>query len=302
MTRCWFSRPVLALFPWLMLLIQFQLAHSIRHFDKTIPLKGPSAPLAFFAWPDSFKLGSKKSSDLDEKILQSKIIHGEACGREARLRGGSTAESIPGPTTRPLSKPVQAQSFQTEQGNAGIVQIGSNNLLSELVSMLQAQESALMMQASRCRAASQRLIFIQQLLYNKVYSKGGEPKNQGELEEEVIRWKVSTYEMHRQLGKCLSTAGNGFAKLLGETQISLPDISSKSSNLQGALDSAVTPEQHSEEDEDVNKAKEAIAQGPTIRAIDKKRVLDTQVENSKQELRAEGITLMSSADAVSPAN
>ena len=134
-----------------------------------------------------------------------------------------------------------------------------------------------MMQASRCRAAAQRLIFIQQLFYTKIYSKGGEPKSQAELEEEVVRWRVSTFEMHRQLNKCLISAGKNFAELLGEAPLSLPDISSRSSDLQGGLDSAVTPEHHSEEDEEVSKAKAAISQGPTIRTIDRKRALDTQV-------------------------
>jgi hypothetical protein len=240
-----------------------------------------SSSLAFFAWPDSFKLGSKKACNVEQGNSQG-TVQGDSYGREARLRGGSTAESVPGPTTRPLTQAAQpASPFQGEQGSKLDIKemaktpIGSS--LSELISMLQAQESALMMQASRCRAATQRLIFIQQLFYTKIYSKGGEPKSQAELEEEVVRWRLSTYDMHRQLNKCLVSAGKNFAELLGELPLSLPDVGIKSADLQGALDSAVTPEHHSEEDEDVTKAKAAISQGPTIRTIDRKRALDTQV-------------------------
>jgi hypothetical protein len=240
--------------------------------------------LAFFTWPDSFKLGAKKACSTGEP----NDVKSDSFGGEARLRGGSTtAESIPGPTTRPLSQTAKSQAafhgdqiYKTENGD--IVKCSPASPLTELISMLQAQESALMMQASQCRAAAQRLIFIQQLLYNKVYSKGGEPKNQAEVEDEVVRWKVCTYEMHRQLNKCLQSAGKNFADLLGESKISLPEISpAKSAELQGLLDSAVTPDHHSEEDEDVKNAKvrkTAILppDGPTIRAIDRKRALETQ--------------------------
>lgn len=275
---------LVTLFSLLIFLFNAQFAYSVGRdifLPKNGPLKRSSTALAFFAWPDSFKLGSKKACDVEPESTKGNI-QGDAYGREARLRGGSTAESIPGPTTKPLTQlSKQQSSFQGEQGSktenkdVSMTPIGST--LSELVSMLQAQESALMMQASRCRAAAQRLIFIQQLFYTKIYSKGGEPKSQAELEEEVVRWRVSTFEMHRQLNKCLISAGKNFAELLGEAPLSLPDISSRSSDLQGGLDSAVTPEHHSEEDEEVSKAKAAISQGPTIRTIDRKRALDTQV-------------------------
>ncbi len=241
-------------------------------------------PLAFFTWPDSFKLGAKKACSMDE---QSEIKL-DSFGGEVRLRGGSTAESIPGPTTKPLTQKSNAQgAFHGEQiqqtENGSMVKCAPGSPLSELISMLQAQESALMMQASQCRAAAQRLVFIQQLLYSKVYSKGGEPKNQVELEDEVVRWKVCTFEMHRHLNKCFLSAGKSFADLLGESKISLPEISpAKSAELQGLLDSAVTPDHHSEEDEDLKIAKGRKSvilppDGPTIRAIDRKRALETQV-------------------------
>jgi hypothetical protein len=244
-------------------------------------------PLAFFTWPDSFKLGAKKACTIDE----NKDVKADTFGGETRLRGGSTADCVPGPTTRPLSQAAKSQAAfhgdQMHKPESGeMVKCAAGSPLSELISMLQAQESALMMQASQCRAAAQRLVFIQQLLYNKVYSKGGEPKNQAELEDEVVRWKVSTFEMHRQLNKCLLSAGKNFAELLGESKISLPEISpAKSAEFQGLLDSAVTPDHHSEEDDDVKNArvKQAVlvpTDGPTIRAIDRKRTLEPQVSFS----------------------
>ena len=251
---------------------------------KVMRSKRYHTPLAFFTWPDSFKLGAKKACSMDEQ----NEVKADSFGGEARLRGGSTADSIPGPTTRPLSQNSKSQAAfhgdQTQQTDTGS-KCAAGSPLTELISMLQAQESALMMQASQCRAAAQRLIFIQQLLYSKVYSKGGEPKNQAELEDEVVRWKVCTFEMHRHLNKCLISAGKNFAELLGESKISLPEISpAKSAELQGLLDSAVTPDHHSEEDEDLKVAKvrkTAILapDGPTIRAIDRKRALETQVSS-----------------------
>jgi hypothetical protein len=268
-----------------MLIPEYRAGASIPgNLLKGISSKRYHTPLAFFTWPDSFKLGAKKACSRDEQ----NDVKADSFGGESRLRGGSTAESVPGPTTRPLSQKAKSQAAlhgdqmqQTEKGSMDKCPAGSP--LTELISMLQAQESALMMQASQCRAAAQRLIFIQQLLYSKVYTKGGEPKNQAELEDEVVRWKVCTFEMHRHLNKCLQSAGKNFADLLGESKISLPEISpAKSAELQGLLDSAVTPDHHSEEDEDVKIAKvrqTAIlpADGPTIRAVDRKRALETQV-------------------------
>mmetsp|Transcript_89851 Transcript_89851/g.240075 ORF Transcript_89851/g.240075 Transcript_89851/m.240075 type:complete len:629 (+) Transcript_89851:97-1983(+) len=204
-----------------------------------------------------------------------------------RLRGGAADAKpmcdVPGPTTRPLSQTIKSQtSFSSEKYLPTPSDAASNVPLSDLVSLLQAQESVLMMQASRCRAAAQRLLFIQQLLYTKVYGKGGEPKNRDELEDEIRGWKAATYEMHRGLSKCINSAGSSFAELLGEPKLVLPELS-KASEFYAGIESDVTTERHSEEDEDVAVAKKtkkiSIADGvdgPTTK-IDRKRAFDSQM-------------------------
>lgn len=156
-----------------------------------------------------------------------------ASGFAPELRGGNYAEfmaALPsdtmGPTTGPKMwtsgmvmpglQDVEYAPFEVEEGP-----------LAETMRMIQTQEHVMRTQASRCRAALQRLSMLQRFIAGR----GGleTPLNAKEvqvpshplarplptvgetltprarLQEEVSKWKVTTVEMQRQLGRCFNT-------------------------------------------------------------------------------------------------
>ncbi|KAJ1486574.1 hypothetical protein T484DRAFT_1789199 [Baffinella frigidus] len=140
-----------------------------------------------------------------------------ASGFAPELRGGNYAEfmaALPsdtmGPTTGPKMwtsgmvmpglQDVEYAPFEVEEGP-----------LAETMRMIQTQEHVMRTQASRCRAALQRLSMLQRFIAGR----GGleTPLNAKEVQEEVSKWKVTTVEMQRQLGRCFNTVGRDFAEL-----------------------------------------------------------------------------------------
>jgi len=85
--------------------------------------------------------------------------------------------------------------------------------LAETMQLVQMQERALLIQASRCRAAVYRLGVLQRIMQGR----GGESRlKPKDVMQEIAQWKSTTIEMQRQLGSCLNTVGRDVAMLLGE--------------------------------------------------------------------------------------
>jgi len=129
--------------------------------------------------------------------------------------------------------------------------------LAESIRMFATQERALLVQASRCRAAMARLDMLQKIME----SRSLQPKE----DKEVDLWKVTSVSTQRQLKNYLGTAGKGVADLLGEKSLNAMHADA---DLDGM--SSVTPD-YSEDEDTVTATKrrmQSVADGPTIRTKD----------------------------------
>jgi len=207
--------------------------------------------------------GAKSKAEVAEEEFD--IRSGSLSTFDVQLRGGGDV-AVQGPTVRPVSAPSE-DVIPSLAHSAAYLSNGQQYVyrpmaveegpLAECMRMIQTQERALLVQASRCRAAVARLSMIQRLMAGR-----GMAGLDAKLASEVTQWKTSTKNMQVQLGHALSSAGKEVADLLGEKPLGL--IATEET---GDL-SSVTPEYHSEDDDKVMEAKGKamdVPQGPTIR-------------------------------------